>query len=509
MPTTMLERFDITHFTLLVVGVVSGHLLFRKLRTNKLLPLPPGPPSYPLIGQLLSIPQSSEERAFVSLSAELKSDIISLSFLGTTIVVLNSVEAANDLLEKRPNIYSGRFCPPMISSPGLIDLQGFLAFTDSNNTWRKQRRAMNAYLNKQSVVKFRASQELQARKLLQRLLHLSGELESSDVLDQEFYRAVSSVFLDSVYGYELKTTNDQFLIDNMVLNHNLAQAILPSNFLVNVLPWLEYVPEWFPGAHWKVVAREWREQKNRAMNGIYNWAKQNIDRGADDYSVIASSLEDAQKLGWSQAEADSFSKNLGTGLYAAMALYPEVQAKAQQEIDTVVGSERLPTVEDRQNLPYIERILMEVLRWQPSTPLGVPHVCVEDNEYRGYRIPKGAITIAFMHSDRAATRNENTFKDADRFDPDRYLDPAVTLPPVFGWGIRICPGQHFFREMFFIEVVLMLATFNIEKLKGEDGQEIEPIIKPAENSAAYRPATFKVKLSPRSELHADLIRGAA
>lgn len=49
---------------------------------------------------------------------------------------------------------------------------------------------------------------------------------------------------------------------------------------------------------------------------------------------------------------------------------------------------------------------------------------------------------------------------------------------------RICPGQHFFREMFFIEVVLMLATFNIEKLKGEDGQEIEPIIKPAENSAA-------------------------
>lgn len=53
-----------------------------------------------------------------------------------------------------------------------------------------------------------------------------------------------------------------------------------------------------------------------------------------------------------------------------MALYPEVQAKAQQEIDTVVGSERLPTVEDRQNLPYIERILMEVLRWQPSTPLG-------------------------------------------------------------------------------------------------------------------------------------------
>lgn len=51
-----------------------------------------------------------------------------------------------------------------------------------------------------------------------------------------------------------------------------------------------------------------------------------------------------------------------------------------------------------------------------------------------------------MHSDRAATRNENTFKDADRFDPDRYLDPAVTLPPVFGWGIRYFPIYPYMGE---------------------------------------------------------------
>jgi hypothetical protein len=91
-----------------------------------------------------------------------------------------------------------------------------------------------------------------------------------------------------------------------------------------------------------------------------------------------------------------------------MALYPEVQAKAQREIDTVIGGERLPTTEDREKLPYVQRLINEVLRWQPVTPLGrlltlfssihltslvgVPHVCVEDDEYRGYRIPKGAIT---------------------------------------------------------------------------------------------------------------------
>lgn len=54
----------------------------------------------------------------------------------------------------------------------------------------------------------------------------------------------------------------------------------------------------------------------------------------------------------------------------AMVLHPEAQAKAQREIDTVVGLERLPTAEDRKNLPYTERLVNEVLRWQPSLPIG-------------------------------------------------------------------------------------------------------------------------------------------
>lgn len=53
-----------------------------------------------------------------------------------------------------------------------------------------------------------------------------------------------------------------------------------------------------------------------------------------------------------------------------MALYPEAQAKAQREIDLVVGAERLPTAEDRRNLPYTECLANEVLRWNPSTPIG-------------------------------------------------------------------------------------------------------------------------------------------
>ncbi|KAG8768621.1 cytochrome c oxidase subunit 2 [Ceratobasidium sp. 428] len=73
-----------------------------------------------------------------------------------------------------------------------------------------------------------------------------------------------------------------------------------------------------------------------------------------------------------------------------MALYPEVQVKAQAEVDRVIGKDRLPEMSDRASLPYVECVLKEVLRWQSVVPLGIPHACMEEDEYKGYRIPKGA-----------------------------------------------------------------------------------------------------------------------
>ena len=74
-----------------------------------------------------------------------------------------------------------------------------------------------------------------------------------------------------------------------------------------------------------------------------------------------------------------------------MVLHPEVYAKAQAELDHVVGSGRLPTFDD--DLPYVQAVIMEGLRWMPVTPLGVPHRVTNEDEYRGYRIPKGAVIM--------------------------------------------------------------------------------------------------------------------
>ena len=72
---------------------------------------------------------------------------------------------------------------------------------------------------------------------------------------------------------------------------------------------------------------------------------------------------------------------------------PKVQVKAQMELDQIIGGSRLPEFGDYDSLSYIRAVLLEVLRWVPSGPLGVPHVAPTDDYFQGYFIPKGTMVI--------------------------------------------------------------------------------------------------------------------
>lgn len=79
-----------------------------------------------------------------------------------------------------------------------------------------------------------------------------------------------------------------------------------------------------------------------------------------------------------------------------MSLHPEVQRKAQAEIDSVVGASRLPTFLDRPDMPYVEGLVREVYRWNPVGPIASPHrlTTEADDVYRDWTIPKGSVVIA-------------------------------------------------------------------------------------------------------------------
>lgn len=72
-----------------------------------------------------------------------------------------------------------------------------------------------------------------------------------------------------------------------------------------------------------------------------------------------------------------------------MLIFPDVPRIAQAEIDLVCG-DRLPDLNDLDHLPYIRGCMKESLRWMPTVVLGIPHAVVCDDEYMGYKIPKGA-----------------------------------------------------------------------------------------------------------------------
>lgn len=76
-----------------------------------------------------------------------------------------------------------------------------------------------------------------------------------------------------------------------------------------------------------------------------------------------------------------------------MVLHPDVQRKAQEEIDRVVDTDRLPNFGDRPNLPYVEAVLSEATRWIPVSALGFPHTTTADGTYNGMYIPKGVVII--------------------------------------------------------------------------------------------------------------------
>lgn len=136
-----------------------------------------------------------------------------------------------------------------------------------------------------------------------------------------------------------------------------------------------------------------------------------------------------------------------------MLLYPEVQRKAQEELDCVVGRGRMPDFSDEDNLPYVRAICAELTRWRTVAPLGVPHaLIVADDEYRGMFIPKGTTVIAniwYAHSkqvrailikvDRAILRDEKLFgpENVDDFIPERFMKSNAKFPDqIFGFGRR-------------------------------------------------------------------------
>ncbi|EWG52463.1 hypothetical protein FVEG_11206 [Fusarium verticillioides 7600] len=354
---------------------------------------------------------------------------------------------------------------------------------------------------------------LQEAEVAHFLLHVLDDPERSmDHIRTE----AGPVILKIAYGYTAEPFKEDILIDMAgQAMDNVTAASVPGAFLVDTLPLLPYVPDWVPGANFKRLAKKWSSELDDLTEMPYAFAKHQHALGKQDNSFasrlleIEDSTEEARfTTKWSAlslyaAGADTTVSSISL-FFLALILYPDVQKKAQEEIDGVIGNERLPNCSDWTILPYANAVVKEILRWNPVVPMGLPHTSTEDDVFEGYFIPKDALIMPniwyFAH-------DPEVHQDPMRFEPERFLSTDGNQPEqdphtyTFGFGRRVYPGRVLADNALFLNIAQSLAVLHIRK--DENGAQPKLLFTPGMIS---HPEPFKAAITPRLPQHEQLIR---
>ncbi|KAL5478389.1 hypothetical protein ACEPAI_2573 [Sanghuangporus weigelae] len=499
----------LTDAAAVVCALACIKLLRSWSRNRNKPPLPPGPKGLPLIGNVLDMPEVEEWEA-VRKWSETYGPIIYLNIFGTSYIFLNSYEAAVELFEKRGAKYSSR--PRMV----MMELEGWSSWLPVvmpyGDMVRRSRQLFHRFLGPSAVGDYYELQEQSTQRMLKRLL------KTPDKYFEISRYSAGETILMVTYGHKAAEKDDALIALAEKGMDSFAEA--EGFFLVNAFPWLQYLPSWLPGTGFKKIASNGYKRSMAMYQEPYQMTKKKIQEGTAMPSMTSKLLE-AYQTNDPVIDNESLIPTISATAYAgasdttvstmltfllAMVLHPDIQRRAQDEVDRMVGKNNLPSFKDRPNLPYVEAVCKECMRWQCVAPMatGVAHSPDEDDEYNGYFIPAGATVLCNVW---AITKDPKVYEDPDRFIPERWLPAEGKEPPLdidniaFGFGRRICSGMDFANNSIFIGIASLLSAFNISKALDEHGQPVTPKVEyTSQFIRAFRHCKpFKYSLTPRSE----------
>ncbi|KAF8810830.1 cytochrome P450 [Phlegmacium glaucopus] len=526
--------------------------------------LPPGPNGIPILGNLLQVPILRPYPQFREWAQKYGS-IFSLKLGPQNVIVLNTAQAANELLHERSKIYSSR-APPHVAHD-ILSASQRLVFLPYDTEWKTARKTLISAIGPQASKALRSVQELESRVVIWDLMNHGDKscapefsdpaVVYSEVPEAHWFalirRYTTSVVMTATYGTRVtRVTNNPHLHKIYDVLANFAHVGQPGNYLADVFPIIRKLPDVL--APWRIAVQKMHEWEMELWGGLLDGGKRMIEDRIPNTSYVNTYLRTRSDAGHPLSvpgvglTPDGFLRDkllaytAGTILEAGsdttastmqsfvlfMLSHPPVLERVRAEIDAAVGAVdgsdgRMPEFEDEEKCPYFVACIKETLRRRPPTIMGIPHLADEDDEYQGMFIPKGSTIIGNVW---AIHMDPTTYPNPRAYQPERFLiDPCKKMAwgsgpetrdrdhYVFGWGRRFCPGYHIAEASFFIVLSRLIWALDLKApIDPATGRAKVPDINDEE--ATYTsgfvsvPRIFPVSFKPRSHGREEQVRRA-
>ncbi|KAI3396191.1 hypothetical protein diail_394 [Diaporthe ilicicola] len=480
---------------------------FRKLSDKAGNRIPDGPRPLPILGSFPFLTQYPE--LTLDKWATKFGSLYSVWLGNQLFVIISSPQVAKDLMVTHGAVFSSRK-EMFIKSQTVFAGRGITA-TPYNDRWRKHRRIASGWLSQKAVDHYTPVLDYEATDMMVALFEASDG--GKNLVNPQPYAGRCSLnnMLTIVFGMRTDSVNDPMVSTALRLSREFMNCTGPMSNLVDFVPLLQYLP-----SQMRTRGRNLHQSLVDIYGGLIDHIDGRIQSGEEVPESLAKTMlqiRDMEQLDHLDMAITASAFMIGgvettasimQWFSALIPAYPEIQRRAQEELDRVVGRDRLPTVADEIHLPYIHAIVKEVERCHNPFWLGTPHVASEDFTYNGKFIPKDTVVVLntwTMHHD------EGRYHNPMEFNPDRYINDSLTaaqssnlMDPyerdhwMFGAGRRICPGMIVAEREIWLTISRLIWAFTLEQVPGH------PIdLREYDGLSGRSPVPFHVRLVPRHE----------
>ncbi|RIB25761.1 cytochrome P450 [Gigaspora rosea] len=444
--------------------------------------------------------------------AKMLGDIYSIQMGQQNWIILTGDKVVGDLLQKRGGKYSSR-TPSYYFYQILTRNRGFIS-SPYNERYKMLLPIMLEMLSQRAVKEQSDLIDSQFHILMQNFYRASTNIKDSLYPKYYFQLASLNIITTLCSAKSIKDIEDPFYKEFEISQNDLIDLVKITNNLSDFFPILG----WFSND--KIYRRviETRRMDETFYGKMIEDVK-NVSEGKPCFiknllhkmdEGILDELDIVHILGaLFGAGTDTVSSSL-TWITAALANNPEVQYKAHQELDKIIGHSRLPSASDEPNLHYIRAIIKEGQRYCGPIYLGVPHYIEEDDEYNGYHIPANSVVILNQYG---IHMDEKRYENPKEFKPERFFGITESSAVLangnyqnrdhfgFGAGRRLCTGIHLAELELFLGVSRLLWCFKIENASplSKDGKPMPIDLEKVRFGITVWPEKYHIKFIKRHE----------